>query len=242
MRVLLVAILALSCPMAAAAQSRAAPAPLPVLPPIGLPLAPIGLPLAPIGLPPATATSADGHGSAPPHFRGTRGDRRHDRHARPGFVYVVPGYGWPLPVYAEPVFDTVVSTADLAPAPPMDAFGRLHLEIEAAGPVQVIVDGYYAGTLAELNDELELEPGPHRVEFRAAGYETAAVDVRIVASKSISYRASLMPTNATTATPETTAPRSTIYFIPGCYLGNVHPSEVSLPATCDLTQLVIRRP
>jgi hypothetical protein len=242
MRALLVAILALSCPIASAAQSRAAaPAALPVLPPIGLPLAPIGLPLAPIGLPLTTATPSDPHGSTPSHERGPRGDRHHDGIGRSSFVYVVPAYDWLLPTYAQPAYDTVVSTANSAPAGPPNGAGRLHLDIEAAGQIQVFVDGYYAGTLTELNDELELEPGPHRLEFHAAGYEPAVVDVRIVASKSISYRASLTPTRAT-ATLETPAPRSTIYFIPGCYLGNVHPSEVSLPSGCDLSQLVIRKP
>jgi len=239
MRALLLAIVTLSCPVAAAAQSRAAA---PTLPPIGLPLAPIGLPLAPIGLSAPTVTPVEAHGSVPSHDRGRRDDHRADRHPRSSPVYVVSGYyDWPFPGYGAPAYDTVVSSADAAPAPPTDTLGRLRLEIDAAGPVQVFVDGYFAGTLAELNGELEIEPGPHRVEFRAAGYEPAAVDVRLAASKTISYRTSLTP-SAAPPTPEAAAPRSTIYFIPGCYLGNVHPSEVALPSGCDLAQLVIRKP
>ena len=242
-RVLLVAIVTLSWPMLSAAQSRAErPMALPVLPPIGLPLAPIGLPLPALGLP--TTTSVNPRGPVP-HDGGrgpSRGDRRHDGRTRVPFVYVVPGYGWPFAAVAPLAADTVVSSAAPAPAPGTapSTFGRLHLEIDAADPVQVLVDGYYAGTLAELNSELEIEPGPHRLEFRAAGYEALAVDVRVPPSRSISYRGALTPLTPTA--PDTPAPRSTIYFIPGCYLGNVHPNEISLPAGCDLSQLVIRKP
>ena len=38
-----------------------------------------------------------------------------------------------------------------------------------------------------------------------------------------------------------TAP-STTYVIPGCYVGNVEPTQLSVPATCDLHRLVIYRP
>jgi hypothetical protein len=35
--------------------------------------------------------------------------------------------------------------------------------------------------------------------------------------------------------PDATAPvpRTTVYFIPGCYLGNIPPKDAKLPATCD---------
>lgn len=245
-RVLLAVIVTLSWPMIAAAQARTErPAALPVLPPIGLPLAPIGLPLPAIGLPPATATPVNPGGAVRGDGdRGTsRGDRRHDGRTRVPFVYVVPGYGWPLAAFTPPAVETVVSSAAPAPSPSAarSTSGRLRLDIDADDPVQVFVDGYYAGTLAELNNELEIEPGPHRLELRAAGYETLAVDVRVPPSRSISYRGAMTPAVAAAA-PEAPAPRSTIYFIPGCYLGNVHPSEISLPAGCDLSQLVIRKP
>jgi hypothetical protein len=243
-RVLLAVMVTMSWPMMSAAQSRAErPVALPVMPPIGLPLAPIGLPLPAIGLPPATPATVGPHGSAPHDGgRGTlHGDRRHDGRTRVPFVYVVPAYDWPLMAVAQPAADTGVSSPPPASATPPSTSGRLRLDIDAADPVQVFVDGYYAGTLSELNNELDIEPGPHRVEMRAAGYEPLSVDVRLPAGRSISYRAALTP-SAASVTPETAAPRTTIYFIPGCYLGNVHPSEVSLPAGCDLSQLVIRKP
>ncbi|HYU80441.1 MAG TPA: hypothetical protein VEK56_15735, partial [Vicinamibacterales bacterium] len=42
--------------------------------------------------------------------------------------------------------------------------------------------------------------------------------------------------------PPVQPPHSTLYFIPGCYLGNVPPEDVALPSTCDLSRLVVRRP
>jgi hypothetical protein len=36
--------------------------------------------------------------------------------------------------------------------------------------------------------------------------------------------------------------QSTLYFIPGCYMGNVPPEHMKLPAGCDLSRLVTSRP
>jgi hypothetical protein len=33
-----------------------------------------------------------------------------------------------------------------------------------------------------------------------------------------------------------------VYVIPGCYVGNVHPKDVKLPATCDLAKLTTFTP
>lgn len=35
---------------------------------------------------------------------------------------------------------------------------------------------------------------------------------------------------------------STLYYIPGCYMGNVPPVQISLPAKCDLSRLITRYP
>jgi hypothetical protein len=37
-------------------------------------------------------------------------------------------------------------------------------------------------------------------------------------------------------------PPSTFYYIPGCYMGNVPPSQVTLPANCDPKQVITRKP
>jgi hypothetical protein len=251
MRFLLAMVVALSVPFAAAAQSRAGtPDALPVLPPIGLPLPPIGLPLAPIGLPPVAtppATKAPGPGG---RDHGDRGHGRHNGRSGSSIVYVVPAYDWLLPIGAQATVEAAVAAPEPAAAAPRIATGRLRLEIDADTPVQVTVDGYYAGTLDELRNELDVEAGVHRVELQAVDYEPLAVDVRISASRSITYRGAMVRTpprgaasrREPAASADTPAPRSTIYFIPGCYLGNVHPADVALPAGCDLNRLVVRQP
>jgi hypothetical protein len=35
---------------------------------------------------------------------------------------------------------------------------------------------------------------------------------------------------------------STLYYIPGCYMGNVAPEKVKLPAGCDLSKLITQAP
>lgn len=42
--------------------------------------------------------------------------------------------------------------------------------------------------------------------------------------------------------PYVPPPPSTYYFIPGCYMGNVPPTQVTLPANCDLSRLITRKP
>ncbi len=112
--------------------------------------------------------------------------------------------------------------------------------------LQLFVDGYYVGTLDDVGGELRLETGPHRIEMRAPGYETSEVDVRIPFDRSITYRGALKPLNdkpapealvTASADVASVTPR-TFYLIPGCYVGNVPPKDVNLPAMCDLGRLI----
>ena len=220
------------------------------LPPIGLPLPSIGLPLLPIGLPQATGTEprvSKGRPSrAAEHQQPRMGARRHPRPAAT-VVYFVPTHGWeyPQPTQAATPGVTVPTT------------GRLRLDVQPSGLVlQYFVDGYFVGSPDDVNGELDLEAGPHRIEIRAPGYETLAFDVKIAAGRSITYRAALkpeadaapgtlrVPSDTTAVAPEhaTPATPTTFYYIPGCYIGNVPPEDVALPATCDLSRLITRKP
>jgi hypothetical protein len=70
---------------------------------------------------------------------------------------------------------------------------RLKVKPEHA---QVLVDGYFVGTVDNFDgvfQRLRLDPGPHRIEIRAPGYESLAFDVRIVPGETINYRAELRP-------------------------------------------------
>jgi hypothetical protein len=60
------------------------------------------------------------------------------------------------------------------------------LRIKASpSDAKVYVDGVLVGTVDDFNgftNHLELEPGLHRLEFRAEGYETLAKDVTVTTS------------------------------------------------------------
>jgi hypothetical protein len=72
--------------------------------------------------------------------------------------------------------------------------GRLRLNVEPAD-AEVFVDGYYAGIVDDFNghfQHMNLAPGPHRVEVRAAGYDPLVVDVSVQPRHSTVYRGALM--------------------------------------------------
>lgn len=69
---------------------------------------------------------------------------------------------------------------------------------------------------------------------------------RIVEDRIRAYRDSLVPeppakTEQAPAPPAPTGSK-TLYMIPGCYMGNVSPKDMKLPAGCDLGKLVIVTP
>jgi hypothetical protein len=71
--------------------------------------------------------------------------------------------------------------------------GNLRLEVRP-DTAQVYVDGFYSGTVEESTRSpagLSLTAGWHRLEFRAPGYETPAVNVTILANQTTSYRGEL---------------------------------------------------
>lgn len=145
---------------------------------------------------------------------------------------------------------------------PLD--GTLRLEVEPAEILQVFVDGQYVGTPNDLRGELQLAPGSRRIEFRAPGHKTLTIDAQIVSQRAIVYRATLEPTapvrvvpspapapasaRVAPAEPSTPAPppapprNRTMYLIPGCYMGNVPPQDLKLPAGCDLSKLTTVTP
>lgn len=235
-------------PAAVAGQSVAGGA-FPPLPAIGLPLPEIGLPLPEIGLPPAI----DAH----PRVRRDHPSRMIEA---PTVIYLVPGYyAWGYPNRVHAFAPTAASRkASSSHRKQKPVTGSLRLDVEPSSVLQVYVDGYYVGTPDDLNGELELEAGPHKIEIRAQGYEPLSFDVKIVAARSITYRGVLTPIEAgrkpgtTAVTPHadpvqtglkpdaTTAPATptTFYLIPGCYVGNVPPKDARLPATCDQSRVI----
>lgn len=159
-------------------------------------------------------------------------------------------WGWPLGGGA-PTSDVpgvVVNPANDALA------GELHLDVQPVVSFQIYVDNYFVGTSNDLGNRLELEAGPHRVEIRAAGYKPHILDTKVTGGRTMTYQAELESLEDQQPAPERepaapdppdaapTAAPTTIYFIPGCYLGNLPPEELKLPAGCDVSRLQTYKP
>jgi len=126
------------------------------------------------------------------------------------------------------------------------------------GLAQVLVDGYYIGTVDDLRGLLRLDAGPHRIELRAPGYRTTTFDMRVMGNDTVSYRSDLEAVASTAATtapgqerpaqnqptqgqptqgqptqgPPAQATPKTIYVIANCYAGDRPPVRSTLPASC----------
>jgi hypothetical protein len=254
MKVFLVAILIAATPVLSLAQSRgsssgAGSSPASGLGPIGLPLPPIGLGLPPIGLSPAVETPAQGRRELPGRGPVQR-PRRGFKHV-PTIVYFLPTTGWwPSAVtysgeYPDSVYGTTTFEPYIPPVKdePLRLTGSLRVEVQPAGPHPTYIDGAYIGTLDDFNSELNLEPGRHSVEIRGPGFVPLTFDVLIQAGRSITYRDTLKtaapdPREPPTDVKSPPPPPTVIYFVPGCYLGNIPPADLKLPAKCDLSKMI----
>jgi hypothetical protein len=78
---------------------------------------------------------------------------------------------------------------------------------------------------------------PSDAPRRAPGYESA-FDLNIVSSQLALNRGGLTPVRQTAGIVTSSIRRGsdTFYVIPGCYLGNLPPREVSLPSGCDIAK------
>lgn len=180
--------------------------------------------------------------------RGQVKPRQRSHNYQPSVVYVLPTYGYSgLPVTT--TYETTPAQPAIPPEPPPAPeprvpLGALRLEVEPRESLQIFVDGVFVGTPADLGTDLEMTPGPHRIELRARGHKTQVFDVAIIEDKLITYRGSLDrdPAAAPAAPVVKPATGRTMYVIPGCYMGNVSPKEMSLPKGCDISKLTTVSP
>ncbi len=160
-----------------------------------------------------------------------------------GFFYGSSGYVTGSSGYVTDPFGYISQPDSSAPAldrymrDGQNADGYLRLEVEPES-AQVFVDGLYAGTVSDFRrgGGGTLEAGPHRIEFRADGFDTQSVELRIRANDVLSYRGTLTrrdqrPDARVAATPKT------FYVIPRCYAGTSRPRADQLPAGCQLKDL-----
>lgn len=97
-------------------------------------------------------------------------------------------YGYGYPATAAPGY---------AVAAPLPLDGGVRLDV-AQRDAQVFVDGYYVGVVGEFNgvqQRITLEPGPHRIEVQADGFEPVSFEVNVESGRTITYRAQLRPLN-----------------------------------------------
>ena len=123
--------------------------------------------------------------------------------------------------------------------PPTEPNGYLQIDIRP-GTAQVTVDGMFMGSVEDFRRMVpgrSLEPGPHRVEVQAPGYETAAFDVRIFPRETVTYRQELRALQAAAQPSPSPAVPKTFYVIPGCYAGDKPPREGMLPRGCTTAKL-----
>jgi hypothetical protein len=148
----------------------------------------------------------------------------------------MPAFGWGLGYPAAEPGPSPLPAASPPVQYDQEPYGTVRVEVLAAAAAQVYVDGYYAAMADQAAAGLDLEPGPHRIEVRAAGYEPLTFDVRVTPNQVITFRDAMKPL-ATSAAAPPTAPKpatpSTFYVILGCYVGNVPPVSAKLPEGCD---------
>lgn len=100
--------------------------------------------------------------------------------AAPAFTPIGPSLIQPSAATFRPPPLTIVS-----------ASGTLRLNVRPSS-AQLYVDGFYVGTIEEFaGPGLALPPGWHRLEFRATGYVTPAVNVTIDADRTTTYEGEL---------------------------------------------------
>jgi hypothetical protein len=101
------------------------------------------------------------------------------------------GYGY-YGGYYEPGYD-MDPYAPQYQAGGRDDSGGLKLKVKPSDAT-VYVDGYYVGAVNDFDgvfQKLTIEPGAHRVEIRAPGYETLQMDVRVEPGRTSTYRGDL---------------------------------------------------
>lgn len=72
--------------------------------------------------------------------------------------------------------------------------GALRLKVKPHD-ASVFVDGYYAGQVDQFDgvfQRLRLEPGPHRIEINADGYEPLTFEIRVLSDRTTTYTGELI--------------------------------------------------
>jgi hypothetical protein len=152
--------------------------------------------------------------------------------------YAIPAFQYFDPAGYSPA--DVEGTNGLAEGAAVPGYLRLNVQPPTA---QVYVDEFFVGSADEVDVAYPLEPGPHRVELKADGFETTTFDVRIRPNDTVTFTRDLRRQEifaggeaAPSAAPRPAAPR-TLYVIPRCYAGDRPPVASQLPAGCQVADV-----
>ena len=92
------------------------------------------------------------------------------------------GYGYPGYRYAPHSYFVPV---------PGRPYGGVRIDLPQRH-AEVFVDGYFVGTVDDFDgvfQQVNFEPGPHRIEVRAPGYEPISFEVNVRPGETVTYRA-----------------------------------------------------
>lgn len=147
-------------------------------------------------------------------------------------------YGGGSPIDAEAPIERQLTSFDERDGARVSGYLRLEVRPDVA---QVYVDGFFVGSVGDVNAALPLEPGLHRVEILAEGFEPAAFDVRVRTNQTVRVAATLERAQGrapdSIAAGAAPAAAKTLYVIPRCYAGDRRPLASDLPAGCRLVDL-----
>lgn len=119
---------------------------------------------------------------------------------RPGYGGLYYGYGYPgyygSYAYGYPhEFYYGYGAYGYGPSYYGRAYGGIRIDLPQRD-AEVHADGYFVGTVDNFDgalQQLNLEPGAHRIEVRLAGYEPASFEVYVEPGRTITYRTALRP-------------------------------------------------
>ncbi len=109
------------------------------------------------------------------------------------------GYGYPgyygYPRYGYPGYGPGYGYGPGAYAGTYRPYGGVRIQLPQR-QAEVWAGGYFVGHVDDFDgsfQQLNLEPGAHRIEIRDAGYDTIAFDVKIEPGRTIHYRSDMKP-------------------------------------------------
>lgn len=211
-------------------QQPGRPAPLPPGVPLVPPAPPSASPIGPFASP--SPLDRDVFQAGPRTYAPRYSRSRGFFYGGYGAGYVTDPFGYiSQPDSSAPALDRYMRAGD-------NPEGYLRLEVEPDS-AQVFVDGLYAGTVSDFRrgGGRTLDAGPHRIEFRAEGYDSQSVELQVRANDVLSYRGALNRRDDRPQLRAAAAPPKTFYVIPRCYAGTSRPRADQLPAGCRVSDV-----